>query len=242
MIETRQRVALVTGGEQGIGRGVAELLDASGWSVHVTYRSADKGEAAAERLGSERAHRGDFLRPDDAARVVGEVVAAEDRLDAVVHAIGPYATGPLVETASSTFEEMYRGNVLTAVHLIDAARPHVRASRGAYVFFGVAGLDRWRARRVTAAYVGAKAALLNLVRAFALDEAEHGVRVNMISPGFVPHEGAAPDTLSDDLHEQIPIGGPASLAEVAGAARWLLSEEATHVVGQNLEVAGGWML
>ena len=117
-----------------------------------------------------------------------------------------------------------------------------KKSSGAWVFFGCAGLERWRARKVTPAYISAKAALLVAVRALALEEAPFGVRANMVSPGFVPHAGAAPDTLAQDLHEKIPIGRPAEMGELAGLVAWLVSDEATHVVGQNVEVAGGWML
>ena len=94
-------------------------------------------------------------------------------------------------------------------------RPSIRASAGAYVFFGCSGLERWRARTVTTAYISAKAALLVFMRGLALQEAPHGVRANMISPGFVPHEGAAPDTLSPELQAKIPQGRPPPFAQVA---------------------------
>ena len=64
----------------------------------------------------------------------------------------------------------------------------------------------------------------------------------MLSPGFVPHGAAAPDTLDPSLWTEIPIGRAAEMREAAAAAAWLVSDEASHVVGQNLEVAGGWML
>ncbi|MEM1449297.1 MAG: SDR family oxidoreductase [Planctomycetota bacterium] len=240
--EDRQKVALVTGGDQGIGRGVAEALAEDGWRVHVTYRTPEKGRRAVERLGEERVHEADLVDGAAAARAVEAVIEREGRLDAVVHAVGPYATGPLSETGPETFDAMLRGNLFTAIHVVTAARAHLRAASGAYLFFGCAGLERWRAREVTTAYIAAKAALLVTVRGLALEEAPHGVRANMISPGFVPHEGAAPDTVSTELHERIPIGRAAEMREVTSAARWLLSDDASHVVGQNVEVAGGWML
>ena len=238
----RQKVALITGGDQGIGLGVARLLMGDGWSVHVTSRSEEKRARLAGTIEAERVHLGDLTRPEDAQLVVAEVAGAEGRIDALVHSVGPYRTARLSETPPEVFGAMYEGNVLTAVHVVDAARPHLRASQGAYVFFGCAGLERWRARTVTTAYIGAKAALLVMVRGLALEEAPHGVRANMISPGFVPHDGAAPDTLSSDLQAKIPQGRPAAMEEVAGTARWLISSESAHVIGQNIEVAGGWML
>lgn len=238
----RPRVALVTGAAQGIGRGVAEDLAARGWRVHVNVRSASKRGEAAAALGEDRVHGGDLVSPEAAEGLVRAVLAAEGRIDAVVHAIGPYRTGRLSESSVADFRAMQDGNVVTALNVIEAARPALRESQGAYVFFGVAGMERWRAREVTSAYVAAKAALLVLVRALALEEAPLGVRANMISPGFVPHAEAAPDTVADDLHRKIPIGRPARMSEVTGAVTWLLSEEGAHTVGQNLEIAGGWML
>lgn len=238
----RQKVALITGGNQGIGLGVARLLHSEGWRVHVTSRQEGKRAELEGLLGPGGVRIGDVAVPEDAARIVSEVVEAEGRLDAVVHSVGPYLTASLDETTPAMFEAMFQGNLMTAVHVVDAARDALRASAGAYVFFGCSGLERWRARTVTTAYISAKAALLVFMRGLALQEAPHGVRANMISPGFVPHDGAAPDTLSPELQAKIPQGRPAKMSEVAATARWLISEEAGHMIGQNLEVSGGWML
>ena len=169
--EDRQKVALVTGGDQGSGRGVAEALAEDGWRVHVTYRTPEKGRRAVERLGEERVHEADLVDGAAAARAVEAVIEREGRLDAVVHAVGPYATGPLSETGPETFDAMLRGNLFTAIHVVTAARAHLRAASGAYLFFGCAGLESWRAREVTTAYIAAKAALLVTVRGLALEEA-----------------------------------------------------------------------
>ncbi|MEM9382057.1 MAG: SDR family oxidoreductase, partial [Planctomycetota bacterium] len=150
---TRQKVALVTGGDQGIGRGVAEALAADGWRVHVTFRTAEKGRRAVERHGEDRVHEADLLDESAAARAVEAVVEREGALDALVHAVGPYTTGRLSGTDPGTFDGMLRGNLFTALHVVAAARPHLRQSRGAYLFFGCAGLERWRAREVTTAYI-----------------------------------------------------------------------------------------
>ena len=240
--DTRQRVALITGGNQGIGFGVARLLHTEGWRVHVTARQEAQRADLERALAVGRVHVGDLTSAEDAARIVGEVAAAEGRLDAVVHSVGPYLTAPLSETTPAMFETIFQGNLMTAVHVVEAAREHLRASSGAYVFFGCSGLERWRARTVTTAYISAKAALLVFMRGLALQEAPYGVRANMISPGFVPHGGAAPDTLSPELQAKIPQGRPARMEEVAGTARWLICEESAHMIGQNLEVSGGWML
>lgn len=240
--EQNTPVVLVAGGGQGIGRGIAARLAAEGHRVHVNVRNAAKRERLAAEEPSMVLHGGDLTQEGAAETLVAEVLAASGRLDAVVHAVGPYTTSSVSETEPATYRDLMEGNLMTAVAMADASREAIRRSGGAYLFFGVAGLERWRARSVTTAYVAAKAALLCFVRGLALEEAPHGVRANMISPGFVPHEGAAPDTIATEMHDRIPQGRPATMDEVTELASFLLSPGAGHVVGQNIEVAGGWML
>jgi 3-oxoacyl-[acyl-carrier protein] reductase len=137
---------------------------------------------------------------------------------------------------------MLESNFLSAVGLFDAARPWLRAARGCAVFFGCAGLEGLRARADTALYTAAKTALLVYARSLAREEAPHGVRVNVVSPGIVPHAHAAPDTHDPALHARIPLGRVGRPEDVAAAVRWLASKDAAHVTGQNLDVAGGWLL
>ena len=80
------------------------------------------------------------------------------------------------------------------------------------------------------------------MRSLAREEAGHGVRYNMVSPGLVPHAGAHAATLETERLESIPLGRPGSGDDLARAALWLTSDEAAHVTGQNLDVAGGYML
>ena len=101
-------------------------------------------------------------------------------------------------------------------------------------------IESLRARRDAPIYVAAKTALLSFVRSFALEEAAFGVRVNMVSPGLVPHADAAEST--KEYAPRVPLGRPGKVEDLATAVTWLLSAEAGHVTGQNLDVAGGWVL
>lgn len=236
------RVALVTGGSQGIGRGVAVELQARGYDVHIAFHTETSRRETEELVGPERAHQAELTKEAEAARVVDSVLQRSQRLDVLVHAVGPYLTRSLAETTPADYDAMLQGNLYTALNMIQAARAPIRDAKGAYLFFGCAGLERWRARRVTTAYISAKAALLVTMRGLSLEEAHYGVRANMISPGFVPHQDAAADTFSEELHAKIPLGRPAEMREITEAAAFLVSQGATHIVGQNIEVAGGWML
>lgn len=235
--EKSRPVALVTGSARGIGLGVAKELSTRGWRTHVVWRST---EGQLEERFPTRVHRADLVIEEDCRRLVSEVLERDGRLDGVVHAMGEYLAGPLEGLGSVDFARMLENNATSAFLLATATRQPVRKARGSYVFFGCAGVESLRARPEAAAYAAAKTALLVLVRSLALEESAFGVRVNMISPGLVPHEHASADTHA--LADRIPLGRPGTELDLAHAVTWLMSSEADHVTGQNLDVAGGWLL
>jgi 3-oxoacyl-[acyl-carrier protein] reductase len=159
-----------------------------------------------------------------------------------VHAVGEYVTGPLEACSREDLRRMLASNVESAFVLMAAARSALRTAGGNVVLFGCSGNGHPRAWRETAAYAAAKTALLTLVRSWAVEEAPHGVRVNMVSPGHIPHAHAASDTNDPARWERIPMGVPGAPDDVAEAVAWLASPAARYVTGTNLEVAGGWML
>lgn len=237
-------VVLVTGSARGLGLACARRLRDDGARVHAVWRSGDAAPTAlVEAFGGERVHRADLERDGEAAALVESVRAVDGSIDQVVHAVGPYAEGELADGAAATVARMWSGNVATSVALFDAVRDDLRTSaRGAAVFFCVAGLAGLRARRDCAAYAAAKSALLVLVRSWAVEEGRHGVRVNALSPGVIPHDDAHPATLDPALLPRIPLGRTGTTDEIAAAAAWLLSDAASHTTGADLPVAGGWLL
>lgn len=259
MEDPKRPVVLVTGSARGLGLACARRLLAGGARVHVVWRSGDAAPAdLVETFGADRVHRADLERDGDARALVAQVAMRDGGLDRMVHAVGPYHEGRLdapsnegavgegavgESGASAVAARMWSGNVTTAIATFDAARPYLRASgSGAAIFFGVAGLAGLRARRNCAAYAAAKSALLVLVRSWAVEEGPFGVRVNAVSPGVVPHDGAHPATLDPHLVARIPAGRTGRPEEIAAAVDWLLGPGSEHVTGADLPVAGGWML
>jgi NAD(P)-dependent dehydrogenase (short-subunit alcohol dehydrogenase family) len=238
----RTRVALVSGSVRGLGLAVARRLVRKGWRVHVTWRSsASRAEVLIPEFDG-RVHRADLEDEEETRALVAKVLERDGRMDAFVHAVGEFSVAPLESTGAAEVRRLLENNVLSAVHAYDAARDALRRSRGAALFFGVAGLEGLRGRREAAAYAAAKSALLVLVRSWALEEASHGVRVNLVSPGIVPHADAAPETRDPKRLSRIPLGFAGTPEDVAAAAEFLLSDDARHVTGVDLPVAGGWML
>jgi 3-oxoacyl-[acyl-carrier protein] reductase len=243
MTETRdQRVSLVTGSARGLGLAVARQLRSRGDLVHVVWRSQGTAAEAVQREFGDRAHRADLLHPPEVSRLLEEVHARDGRLDVLVHAVGEYVSGSLEDLPPEELRRILASNTESAYLLFDAARSALRERGGRALFFGCAGLSGLRARRTAAVYAAAKSALLVLVRSWAVEEAPHGITVNMLSPGIVPHPDAHSDTHHPDRLARIPAGRAGEPDEIARAAAWLTSDEAAHVTGTDLQVAGGWML
>jgi NAD(P)-dependent dehydrogenase (short-subunit alcohol dehydrogenase family) len=236
------RVSLVTGSVRGLGLATARALQARGDRVHVVYRSSADAARALESEFPGRVHRADALSEADLRQLVERVLARDERLDHLVHAVGEFVTGPLSELEPSDFRRMLASNAESSFLVHRAAREALRRSKGSLVFFGCAGLDGLRARREAAAYAAAKSALLVLARSLALEEGPHGVRVNLVSPGIVPHPHASTDTAVKARSARIPLGRPGEPQDIANAVLWLCSPQAAYVTGVDLEVAGGWML
>lgn len=237
-----RQVVLVLGASRGIGAACVEEFLASGATVHGTWRTAGaNADRLLARLGA-RAHRCDLSDPLAAAAVVRAVLGQDGRLDTLAVAAGDYLGGALESHGPEQIAAQLQAQVVGPARAIEAARPALRLSHGVAVFFGVAGLEGLRGRRRSAAYCAAKSALLVLVRSWALEEAAHGVRVNMVSPGVVPHEHADPETLDPEVRARVPLAGATTPEDLARAVRWLCGPEARHVTGADLPVAGGFAL
>jgi NAD(P)-dependent dehydrogenase (short-subunit alcohol dehydrogenase family) len=235
-------VTLVTGSVRGLGLAVACACAERGDRTHIVWRGSAGAASEAEAVFAPRVHRADLTRSADAKKLVGDVIARDGRLDHVVHCVGAYTSGPLVETSFDDWRRMFESNLETSLHLAAGVRDALRASCGTLVFFGCAGLEGLGGRRQAAAYAAAKSALLVFARSLALEEATHGVRVNMLSPGIVPHQDAHPDTESPKRLASIPLGRVGTPAEIAEACLWLSSPKSSYTLGQNLTVSGGWLI
>ena len=235
-------VTLVTGSARGLGLGCARHLAQRGDRVHVVYRSENAAAAELREEFGDRAHRADLLVQEECADLVAGVVEREGRLDHLVHCVGEYVSGPLESCTAEDLRRMWSSNAESSFLIFGAARAALRTARGRAVFFGTSGLNGLRGRRETAAYAAAKSALVVLVRGWAMEEGEHGVTVNLVSPGVVPHADAHPDTLDDARQQRIPMGRPGSTEDIASAVAFLCSPAAAHTTGCDLLVTGGWML
>jgi len=238
------KVALVTGGAQGIGRAAAARLSADGWRVAIADNDADALAEARGAGGETLALACDVSEEASVASAVGKVAAAFGRLDALVNNAGitGASSGPL---EALTLAEWNRriGTNLTGVFLMAKhCAPRLRAARGAIV--NVASTRALQSEPNTEAYSASKGGVVALTHALAMSLGPE-VRVNCISPGWIDvrawrkraRRDATPLSAAD--HAQHPAGRVGKPEDVAGLIAWLLSDEAGFVTGQNYVIDGG---
>ncbi len=236
-------VTLVTGSARGLGFEIAQHFQDRGDKVHVVWRSDEARGAELYEMFDARTHRCDLADPEQADALVERIFQIDGKLDHVVHCVGDYMEAPLEDTELEDWQALLGSNLMTAVHLTNALREPMREQEfGSLVFLTCAGVSNYKARRNCAAYAAAKSALHSFCRSLAIQEAPHGIRVNTIAPGLVPHGAAHPATLDPALQQALPMGRAGTLEEVAQAALWLSSAHSSYAVGVELCVSGGLLM
>jgi 3-oxoacyl-[acyl-carrier protein] reductase len=234
------RVALVTGAARGIGRAVALSLAEAGHTVAVHYLSSSvEAEQVVSQIqtigGSAQAFQADLTDDAQARALVESVVDVLGRIDIVINNVGNFAIGPLATYPLASWRDMFASNLDATFSVCQSALIHMRTNHyGRIVNFGYAGTDRLLARPQSVAYTIAKTGVTLLTKAIALSEIAHGITANVIAPGIIENSvGELP---------KVPAGRVGSYADLCAAIRYFVSDEASYVTGQTLEVAGGWHL
>ncbi|MDT3776154.1 SDR family oxidoreductase [Nitrospira sp. MA-1] len=240
-----ERVALITGGARGIGRGIALDLAAKDWKVAICYRTSqleaqDVVRTIKEKGGKALAIQCDVSDAIAAVQLVQQVENTWDRIDALINGAGPYHRVPLFDETTDGWSEMFNNNLHPIFYLAKAVAPGMKARQsGRIISFGMANADKMEAQsHVTAHYI-AKAGVLILTRTLAKILAPDGITVNAVSPGFID-SGSAPPGELDGIAKKIPAGYIGEIQDTVQAVRYFLSDEARYVTGANLHVSGGW--
>jgi NAD(P)-dependent dehydrogenase (short-subunit alcohol dehydrogenase family) len=235
-VDLTDRVALVTGGSQGIGAGIAAVLVEAGASVVTCARSS-----VPDPLPGTTHVQCDVRDPDAVTALVDGIVVEHGRLDVVVNNAGgsPYA---LAAEASPRFLDKVLGLNLTAPLLVAQAANAVMQRQGSGVIVNISSVSALRPSPGTAAYGAAKAGVDSLTRSLAVEWGPK-VRVNTVDVGLcrteqtVDHYGG--DATVRAIEDTIPLGRMAEPAEVGRVVAFLASDLASYVSGASVECHGG---
>jgi len=245
------RTFLVTGGGSGIGKGAAAAIVASGGNAVLAGRNADKLAAAAEEIGGQAGdgageviyEPADVTDEDEAARLVEAATAWHGRLDGVVHSAGGSETiGPITQIDSAAWRNTVDLNINGTMYVLKhAAREMVRNGGGSFI--GISSIASSNTHRWFGAYGPSKAALDHLMMVAADELGPSSVRVNGIRPGLTRTDMVAPimesPAVSDDYRACTPLPRLGEVEDIANLAVFLLSDAASFITGQIINVDGG---
>ena len=253
--EQSGRVALVTGGSSGIGRGAANELARQGASVVVHGLTIDEANLVVQEIriagGTAVAAAGPIDDPETAQAAVALALAEYGQLDILVTSAGIQRYGTALDTPIEVWDEVFNVNVKGVFLACKAALPEIRKSEAGAIAI-IASVQASATQANVAAYTSSKGALLSLARAMAVDEGPHGVRVNSISPGTIDtpmlrntarllSDGSPSgmQALVDDWGSAHALQRTGTIQELGAVISFVTSPRASFMTGDDIRVDGG---
>ncbi len=241
------KIAVVTGASKGIGASIAEHLAAAGAAVVVNYASSRSGaEAVVGRIvsqgGQALAVQGDVSKPDDIARLFAETKRVYGKLDILVNNAGIFEHQPLDLITAEHFHRHFDLNVLGLL-LTTQQGVRLMGDEGGSII-NVSSIHAEMPMPKASVYGATKAAVDAITRTLSIELGPKHIRVNSINPGMVNTEGLhsagfASGEFRERTEAATPLGRIAQPKDIATAAVFLASDDASWVTGQSLILAGG---
>ncbi len=241
MFDLTGKTALVTGATGGIGEAIARHMHASGAEVVLSGRRVEKLEALAGELGA-RTHIApcDLSDGEQADALVGQTIEKAGKLDILIANAGVTRDKLLMQMKDEDFQDIIRVNLESYFRLCrKAVRPMMKARSGRIV--GIASIVGVTGNPGQSNYCASKAGMIGFTKSLAQEVASRGITANTIAPGFIesPMTDGLPDAQKEALLGGIPAGRLGQGSDIAAAAVYLASAEASYVTGQTLHVNGG---
>ena len=244
------RVALVTGGSRGIGRGICVALARRGAKVVINYASREDAarECAAEveKVGGQAAlSQFDVASSQQTTDAIKAIVKDHGSLDILVNNAGVAVNGMLMRFTDEQWRKVLDTNLAGAFHCLRAASMLILKAKEAGRIINITSVVGEQGNGGQIAYAASKAGLLGLTMTTAKELASRGVTCNAVSPGFIETDMTAehlPEAARAKLMEQIPLGRIGRSEDVADAVAFLAGPEASYITGQVLRVNGGMLM
>ena len=243
MFDLSNKVALVTGASRGIGRAIASRLAEQGAFVVAAARGDNASGTAAELVAAGRLAEAVSLDVTDTAavqRLPGDIVERHGRLDIVVSNAGITRDQLLIRMKREDWDAVIATNLTATFTLAQAALRPMLKQRGGRII-AVSSVVGQIGNAGQTNYAASKAGLIGFAKALAREVSSRGITVNVIAPGMIDTDmtRAVTEKAQVDWAQQIPLGRLGSVDDVAAAACYLASDEASYITGHVLAVNGG---
>ena len=240
------KVAIVTGGDSGIGRATAILFAREGAKVAIAYlEEDDDAQFVAEQIDKEGSeallHRGDLGDPEVAKALVDKVIDKWGRLDVLVNNAGEqHPDQDIRQITAEQLQRTFQTNIFSMFYLVQAARPHLK--KGATIV-NCTSVTMYQGSKELLDYSSTKGAITAFTRSLSENLIEDGIRVNAVAPGPIwtplnPFGGSSKEKM-EHFGEDTPMGRPGQPNEVAPAFLFLACEDSSYMSGQVLHPNGG---
>jgi len=252
----KDKVAVVTGGAQGIGAAIVRAYAAEGAHVVVADVATDKAEALAADVGGKAfAHPLDVRSRESIDATVAAAVGRLGRIDILVNNAAVFDMAPILDITPESFDRQFAINVRGLLFTLQAVAAQMVRQGGGGRIVNMASQAGRRGEALVAVYCATTAAVISLTQSAGLDLIRYGINVNGIAPGvvdtpmwdevdalFAKYEGLPLGEKKRRVSEAVPAGRMGRPEDYGGAAVFLASDEAAYVVAQTLNVDGGnWM-
>jgi NAD(P)-dependent dehydrogenase (short-subunit alcohol dehydrogenase family) len=252
------KVAIVTGGAKGIGRGIVEALAAHGASVVVADLDLEEAgktaEAAAREGAGARALALDVTSWEDNKRLAADVLAEFGQIDILVNNAGVSKSIPFVDIDEAEWDRVFDVNVKGVFLATRAVLPHMIERRYGKIV-NLSSMVGKEAIPLFVHYSASKFAVMGMTQGLAKETAEHGINVNAVCPGVVrtplweplldqlsANKGITRDEAFAEFIAGIPLGRPQETEDIGEVVAFLASEKARNMTGQGINVTGGMQL
>lgn len=238
------KVALITGGTRGIGKGIVEIFMAQGAQVAFTYAgSVDKAQEIENKLSGEgkiKAYQSDASDYDAAQKLVDDVLADFGKVDILVNNAGITKDNLLLRMTKEDWSSIMRVNLDSVFNLTKAViKPMMKARAGSIInMSSVVGIQ---GNGGQANYAASKAGVIGFTKSVALELGSRNIRCNAIAPGFIETEmtAALEQKVIEEWRDDVPMKRGGMPEDVANACVFLGSDMSAYITGQTLNVCGG---